>query len=190
MSAATRLPLARLVTVPRGVISTFSTSSPKRKVTDWSRRWNFSDSTTSGSQKSSIEGRFSTTVTRVPSAANIEAYSMPITPAPTTTIELGTCWICSTLSESSTRSLSNSTCDGRAGFVPVAMTMFSAVTVWWSPRAEPCTLTVCWSSKLAVPPRMSTWLRSSWLRMISTSRPTTCWVRASRSPMVISDFTR
>ena len=94
MSAATRLPLTRLVTVPRGVISTFSTSSPKRKVTDWSRRWNFSDSTTSGSQKSSIEGRFSTTVTRVPSAANIEAYSMPITPAPTTTIELGTCSIC------------------------------------------------------------------------------------------------
>ena len=56
MSAAMRLPLARLVTVPRGVTSTFSTSSPKRKVTAWSRRWNFSDSTTSGSQKSSIDG--------------------------------------------------------------------------------------------------------------------------------------
>ena len=134
MSAAMRLPLARLVTVPRGVTSTFSTSSPKRKVTAWSRRWNFSDSTTSGSQKSSIDGRFSTTVTRVPSAANIEAYSMPITPAPTTTIELGTCWIRSTPSESRTRSSSNSTCDGRAGRVPVAMTMFSAVTVLWSPR--------------------------------------------------------
>ena len=90
MSAAIRLPLARLVTVPRGVISTLATSSPKRKVTAWSRRWNFSDSTTSGSQKSSIAGRFSTTVTRVPSAANIEAYSMPITPAPTTTSEPGT----------------------------------------------------------------------------------------------------
>ena len=190
MSAAMRLPLARLVTVPRGVTSTFSTSSPKRKVTAWSRRWNFSDSTTSGSQNSSIAGRFSTTVTRVPSAANIEAYSMPITPAPTTTIELGTCWICSTLSESSTRSSSNSTCDGRAGRVPVAMTIFSAVTVLWSPRAVPCTVTVCGSSKWAVPPRISTWLRSSWLRMISTSRPTTCWVRASRSPIVISDLTR
>src|SRR6185437_15179009 len=33
--------------------------------------------------------RFSTTVTSVPNAANIEAYSMPITPAPTTTIDAG-----------------------------------------------------------------------------------------------------
>ena len=190
MSAATRLPLARLVTVPRGVISTLSTSSPKRKVTAWSRRWNFSDSTTSGSQKSSIDGRFSTTVTRVPSAANIDAYSMPITPAPTTTMEFGTCSSRRTLSESSTRASSNSTCDGRAGLVPVARTIFSAVTVLWSPRAVPCTLTVCGSSKCAVPPRISMWLRSSWCRMTSTSRPTTCWVRASRSPIVISALTR
>ena len=43
--------------------------------------------------------------------------------------------IASTPSESSTRSSSNSTCGGRAGRVPVAMTMFSAVTVLWSPRA-------------------------------------------------------
>ena len=117
MSAAIRLPLARLVTVPRGVISTFSTSSPKRKVTAWSRRWNLSDSTTSGSQNSSICGRFSTTVTRVPSAANIEAYSIPITPAPTTTSDPGTRCSFSTASESITWSSSNSTSDGpgRAG---------------------------------------------------------------------------
>jgi hypothetical protein len=102
MSAAIRLPLARLVTVPFGVTSTFSTSSPNRNVTDWSRRWNFSDSTTSGSQNSSICGRFSTTVTRVPRAANIDAYSMPITPAPTTTSEAGTRCSVRTASESMT----------------------------------------------------------------------------------------
>ena len=134
-----------------------------------------------GRRSRASPGRFSTTVTRVPSAANIEAYSMPITPAPTTTIESGTCSSCSTPSESSTRSPSNSTCDGRAGLVPVAITILSAVTVSWSPRTVPSTLTVCGSSNWAVPPRMSTWLRSSWLRMISISRPTTCWVRASRS---------
>ena len=44
----------------------------------------------SSSQKSSMAARFSTTVTLVPSAANIDAYSMPITPAPTTTMDAGT----------------------------------------------------------------------------------------------------
>jgi hypothetical protein len=33
-------------------------------------------------------------------------------------------------------------------------------------------------------------LRMSWLRITSTSCPTTCWVRAIRSAMVISDLTR
>ncbi len=64
--------------------------------------------------------RFSTTVTLVPNAANMEAYSMPITPAPTTT----TGWRrfeSRIPSESGTRSSSNSTPDGRAGLVPVAM---------------------------------------------------------------------
>ena len=178
------------MTVPFEVISTFSTSSPNRKVTAWSRRWNFSDSTTSGSQNSSICGRFSTTVTRVPSAENMDAYSMPMTPAPTTTMEPGTCCMPSTPSESMTWLPSNSIWAGRAGLVPVAMTMFSAVTVLWSPRVSPSTATVCSSRNRAVPPRMSTWLRSSWLRITSTSRPTTCAVRASRSAMVISDLTR
>ena len=79
-SAAIRLPEARVVTVPRSELSTDCTSSPKRKDTDRSRRWNFSDSTISGSQKSSIWARFSTSVTRVPRAAKIDAYSTPITP--------------------------------------------------------------------------------------------------------------
>ncbi|MCU1630132.1 MAG: hypothetical protein JWP64_5081 [Pseudonocardia sp.] len=102
--------------------------------------------------------RFSTTVTLVPSAANIEAYSMPMTPAPTTTIEVGTRLSLTTASESTTwySSSSNSTSGGRAGRVPVAITILSAVTVLWSPRAAPCTVTVCGSSNWAVPPRMST----------------------------------
>ena len=48
---------------------------------------------------------------------------MPITPAPTTTIEVGSDLRSRIPSESSTRSSSNSTPAGRAGVVPVAMTM-------------------------------------------------------------------
>ena len=77
----------------------------------------------SGSQNSSMLSRFSTTVTLVPSAANMEAYSMPITPAPTTTIVAGSDFRSRMPSESSTRSSSNSTPVGRAGLVPVAITM-------------------------------------------------------------------
>ena len=80
-----------------------------------------------GSQKSSICSRFSTSVTRVPSAAKIDAYSTPITPAPTTTIESGTVSKVRIWSESSTRAPSNSTFRGRAGTVPVAITILSAV---------------------------------------------------------------
>ncbi|COW31872.1 Uncharacterised protein [Mycobacterium tuberculosis] len=112
-----------MVTVPAEPTSTAVTSSPNRNVTARSRRWNFSASTTSGSQKSSMLSRFSTTVTLVPNAANMEAYSMPITPAPTTTIEDGSDLRSRIPSESSTRSSSNSTPDGRAGLVPVAMMM-------------------------------------------------------------------
>jgi hypothetical protein len=189
-SAGIRLPLARLVTVPRSETWTLSTSSPKRNVTAWSRRWNFSDSTTSGSQNSTIRSRFSTTVTRVPRAANIDAYSIPITPAPTTTIEPGTRSSCSTPSESSTYRSSNSTAAGRTGLVPVAITIFSAVTVLLSPRRAPVTRIVCASRKLPVPCSRSTWLRNSCERTTSTSRTTTCWVRAIRSAIVMSDFTR
>ncbi len=70
--------------------------------------------------------RFSTTVTFVPSAANMEAYSMPITPAPTTTIEDGTRSMFRIWSESTIVSPSKSTVVGRAGFVPTAITMWSA----------------------------------------------------------------
>ena len=121
VSAGIRLPLASVVTVPISSASTASTVSPSRKETDRSRRWNLSASTTSESQNSSIRSRDSTTVTLVPSAANIEAYSMPMTPAPTTTIVRGTSAMCRMPSESTTRFSSKSIDAGRAGRVPTAI---------------------------------------------------------------------
>ena len=59
--------------------------------------------------------RFSTTVTLVPRAANMDAYSMPITPAPTTTIERGTRSRWMMPSESMIVLSSKATLDGRAG---------------------------------------------------------------------------
>ena len=46
-------------------------------------------------------------------------------------------------SESSTRSSSNSTPAGRAGLVPVAITMKRPLTCMWSPRVGSSTATVC-----------------------------------------------
>ena len=99
----------------------------------------------SASQKSSSRGRASTTVTRDPSAANIEAYSMPITPAPTTRSASGIFSRCRIPSESSTVRSLNSTLVGRAGRVPTAITIFSAVT-WRLAPSSPETVTV-WSSE-------------------------------------------
>ena len=84
---------------------------------------------------------------------------------------------------------SNSTAGGRAGRVPVAMTILSAVTRRTRP-SPPSTSTVCGSMKLPVPVMVVTRLRDSWLRTTSISRPTTWLVRAARSAMVISSLTR
>ncbi len=189
VSAGIRLPLRRLAIAPSGSASTDSTVSPNRNVTARSRRWYLSASTTSRSQNSSIRSRCSMTVTLVPRAANMDAYSMPITPAPATIMDRGTCSRCSTPSESITRRSSNSTLSGRAGRVPVAITMSLAVIR--RVRSRPSsTSTVCGPAKHAVPEMMDTRLRVSWLRTTSISRPTTCWVRAVRSAMVISSLTR
>ena len=135
MSATIFLPLFRMHSAAVWCRSTAATSSPKRNVTDRSRRWYFSDSTISSSQKSSILSRRSTTVTLVPSAANIEAYSMPITPAPTTTMLRGTACRLMTPSESTIVRSSKSTLSGRAGRVPAAMMILSAVTLVSRPVA-------------------------------------------------------
>src|SRR5579864_7950973 len=114
VSAGSFLPLARVAMAPSGRASTEDTVSPNLKVTARSRRWYLSASTTSTSQNSSIRSRCSTTVTLVPSAANIDAYSIPITPAPATTIERGTLSRWTIPSESITVRSSNSTLAGRA----------------------------------------------------------------------------
>ena len=174
---------------PSGRASTEATVSPNRKVTERSRRWYLSASTTSTSQNSSIRSRRSTTVTLVPSAANMDAYSIPMIPAPATTIDRGTCSSWMIPSESMTVRSSNSTLLGRAGRVPVAITIFSAVAVRSLPP-PPSTCTVCGSVKWAVPVSIVTRFRVSWLRTTSISRPTTWLVRAARSAMVISSLTR
>ena len=142
VSAGIFLPLPRTVIAPSGCASTEATVSPKRNVTARSRRWYLSASTTSSSQKSSIRSRFSTTVTLVPRAANMVAYSMPITPAPTTTIERGTRSRLMMPSESMMVFSSKATLDGRAGVVPVAMTILSAVTLRLRPPPS-STSTAC-----------------------------------------------
>ena len=172
---------------PSGWPSTADTVSPKRNVTARSRRWYLSASTTSRSQNSSIRSRCSTTVTLVPRAANIEAYSIPITPAPATTIDRGT--RCRWMIPSETVRSSKATLAGRAGFVPVAIMMLAALTRRFSPSLR-STSSTCGSMKRARPGRIVTRLRVSWLRTTSFSRLTTCWVRAIRSPMVISSLTR
>lgn len=76
------------------------------------------------------------------------------------TMERGTRSRLSTLSESITVRSSNSTVDGRAGRVPVAMTMFSAVTSTSRPDGS-STATVWSSVKRPVPVSMVTRLRES-----------------------------
>jgi hypothetical protein len=123
MSAGIRFPLSSTVRVVESCRSTRSTVSRKRNVTARSRSWYLSASTISRSQKSSMRSRRSTTVTFDPRAANIEAYSIPITPAPTTTIDDGIRSICRIWSESTMVRPSNATDSGRAGLVPTARTM-------------------------------------------------------------------
>ena len=79
-----------------------------------SRYWNASP--ISVSRNESTRSRWSTTVTLVPSAPNIDAYSTPITPPPTTVMVRGTRLSSfSSPSESMIVRSSNSTVAGRAG---------------------------------------------------------------------------
>ncbi len=114
---------------------------------------------------------------------------MPITPAPTTTIERGTRSRWMMPSESMIVRSSKATLDGRAGTVPVAMTIFSALTLRLRPPAS-ATSTSVGPMNRAVPGMIVTRLRVSWLRTTSFSRTTTWLVRAVRSAIVISSFTR
>ena len=113
----------------------------------------------------------------VPSAANIDAYSMPMTPAPTTTIESGIRSRLRMPSESTMRFSSKSTCSGAPAWCRSRPRCARRVTCRSARPSGAQTATVWASTKLANPCRSSTWLRNSWLRMISISRPITCWVR-------------
>ena len=104
--------------------------------------------------------RCSTTVTLVPSAANIDAYSMPMTPAPTTTMDVGTRSIPSIWSESTMVTPSKSTVSGRAGRVPTAITAWSNVTFLWSP--SPVVISISFGPmKAALPSNNATLLRDN-----------------------------
>ena len=83
-SVTTCLPLASLVALAVRQAAHIGDLSPSRRVTSFSRRWWASAPAISCPTKPSSRGRASISVTRVPSAANIEAYSQPITPAPIT----------------------------------------------------------------------------------------------------------
>src|SRR5918997_1657400 len=152
-----------------------STRSRSRNVTLWrrSRYWNASP--ISPSRKPSVRSRWSTTVTFVPSAPNIEAYSTPITPAPTTVIECGTRRSSlSRPSESMIVRSSKATVSGRAGRVPTAMTIRSArIGSSWP------AIVIVWSSwKQASPCSQPTMLRRNCSRTTVVSAATT---RAARS---------
>ena len=87
--------------------STAFTESGMAKLTPSSFIRATSASTISLSRNVSIRSRCSTRVTGMPSAANMQAYSQPMTPPPMTASEVGTSCMSSSSSESCTRSSSN-----------------------------------------------------------------------------------
>ena len=97
---------------------------------------------------------------------------MPITPAPTTTIVSRHVVRASRMpSESMIVASSNWTVAGRAGRVPVAMMIFSAVTLVLAAAPSVDLDRVRVGEPAGAVFRIATWLRDSWLRMTSISRP-------------------
>jgi hypothetical protein len=108
---------------------------------------------------SSTRGRLSTTVTWMPSAANIDAYSMPMMPPPTTTMVRGSRSSSRTWSDRISVLESALTPAGSAGLVPTAMSTWAARIVR-RPSSD-TTLSECGSTNEAVPRMSSTSLRHS-----------------------------
>ena len=129
----------------------------------------------------------STSVTSTPRAAKIEAYSTPMTPAPTTVRVRGRVLRDRISSEVMIVSLSDGTPSGTAASVPVAITMRSAftATVSRAPRIS----RVCGSTKRASPWVSVMPLRRIWSRITSVSRLMTCWQRKVRASMVMLSLT-
>ena len=92
----------------------------------------------------------------MPSAAKMLAYSMPITPAPSTIIVCGMRGSCRMVSLSNTVSPSKGTSSGRFGREPVAITKNSAVRVRISPPVGGVTASACGSTKRPCPRTTST----------------------------------
>jgi hypothetical protein len=86
-----------------------------------------------------------------PGRASMQAYSTPITPPPTTIIVRGSRSSRSSSSLVNTVLLSNGTDFGRAGRVPVAITIFSALTA--SKSSARSTYSTFSSSNRAAPPQ-------------------------------------
>ena len=84
------------------------------------------------------------------------AYSMPMTPAPSTVIVFGMRGSCRIVSLSNTVSPSNGTSSGRFGREPVAITKKSAVSVRISAPAGGVTATACGPAKRPWPRTIST----------------------------------
>ena len=105
----------------------------------------------SASRKGSSAPRPSIRWTFAPSAANVQAYSQPTAPAPTTAIDSGSRSSSRIVSESYTSGLPNGKTGGRAGDDPVAIKMYSACSRTSAVPAPVFTLTVCGSSNSAFP---------------------------------------
>ncbi len=158
------------------------TASPQRKITFRSRSSCMNSSTVSWSMNEMGRSCASTSVTCVPRRANIDAYSTPITPPPTTTSARGRVRsdTMSSLVKISDPSVVHP--GGTRARVPVAMRTWSAV-MRRSPE-RPSTSSVCASTKLAEPLISVTSLRRSWSRITRPSSDITCSTRRSSISIV------
>ena len=95
--------------------------------------------------KGRISGRASTKVMLTPSAANMHAYSQPITPPPKIVIEFGKSWIVRISSLSWIQSSAKSMSAGRRGLEPVLISTKSPL-IRRSPSLDVMD-TVCASTK-------------------------------------------
>jgi hypothetical protein len=134
------------------------------------RIWWISSSTISRSTKSSGRSRRSTTVTSTPSTAKIDAYSIPMTPPPTTVIARGRRLRPTMSSLVIATSPSRTAPGGVTARVPTATTIEAARTAR-VPDSDR-TSSVCGSWNRASPRITVTSLRRSWSSRTSISRRT------------------
>ena len=117
--------------------------------------------TISRSRYGSSRSRVSTSVTSRPSAAKIDTYSIPITPAPITIIDRGMRGSARMVSESNTVSELNGTSAGWCGRDPVAITTTPAESTSRTAPAWPST-SISWGARnRACPSTTSTRYRPS-----------------------------